>query len=240
MRIPALRPEPDTPELAHEIRQRSLKEKLKARISSCQDLYTTISDLLDRLHTPVLQETRAPLSSLTTTFASMAHEVHNLMHIASVYQIQRLSGFWIRAWVLVLDLHERCTDTHEITLEITTDEHYRRHKQSTKNEPAVDTHINTDVTVPVHPNELIEGFRIFYFRDKVQRLDTLCAKLLHRLRRVNIFGMREHNQPVRQASISHKENETNETKGVTMAPNHSGLELSVLRNSLPPSLRVSG
>jgi hypothetical protein len=204
--VPPIRPEPDDPDTAHAKRRLSLIAKLPELASSCQDLHTEINDASQYIETPAFQETREFWLSLMIVYSRAALETINLQASAEKFEIHRLSSFWTRAWQAVYEQRQSIRMTQEVLEEIRMDYGARTNGAA-------------------HSQDLIDGFQIQFFRDKVESLVDHCVSTVKRIRDVNWFAPGEHQRSVRQAQWMECE-QLSDT-----------LERMAMRRLVPPSLQ---
>lgn len=133
-------------------------------------------------------------------------ETINLRISAKNLEIHRLSSFWVRAWKAVYEQHESIRMTREVMEDIRVDHEAR-------------------IKGVAHSQDLIDGFRIQFFRDKVQSLVDHCGDAMERIRDVNRFASGEHMRPVRKA------------QWVDCEQLSGTLERMAMRRLVPPSLQ---
>lgn len=204
--VPPIRPDPDDPDTAHDKRRLSLIAKLPDLASSCRDLHTEINDASQYIKTPAFQETRESWLSMMILYSRAALEAINLQASAEDLEIHRLSSFWARAWQAVYEQRQSIRITREILEEIRMDYEARTSGAG-------------------HSQDLIDGFQIQFFREKVESLVDRSVSTVKRIRDVNSFAPGEHKRSVRQAQWMECEQLS------------ATLERMAMRRLVPPSLQ---
>lgn len=204
--VPPIRPDPDDPDTAHTKRRLSLIVKLPDLASSCQDLHTEINDVSQYIKTPAFEETREFWLSMMIVYSRAALETINLQALAENLEIHRLSSFWVRAWQAVYEQRQSIRMTREVLGEIRMD--YEARKSGA-----------------AQSQDLINGFQIQFFREKVESSVDHCVNTVKRIRDVNWLAPGEHKRSVRQAQWMECE-QLSDT-----------LERMAMRRLVPPSLQ---
>lgn len=203
--IPPILPEPDDADTAHAKRRLSLIAELPDLASSCQDVYSEINDIFKAINTIAFQETREFWLSMSIRYSRASLEATSLKAAVRNLDIHRLSSFWARAWKALYEQRQSICMTRELLHEVHADHDLRMYGAG-------------------HPQDLIDGFQVQFFRDKVRTVADRCAGAVNRIRDVNCFALGEHKRPIRQA------------QWVNCEQLSGTLERMAMRRLVPPSL----
>ncbi|RVX75676.1 hypothetical protein B0A52_00032 [Exophiala mesophila] len=181
-------PESREPHSVHEKRRIKLRLLLCAALLTYQDFYASISNILDCIDTPGSNETRPQLTKLALIISAMAHEIRILAQFVLDGNIPRLSGFWPRAWIILLKLDILSESIRDVIDQLTTDG--RRHHQHQKRLRFF------------HPNDLLVGCQLFFFEREVKVAMKSSFSTLSGLRSLNVFAMDQRQRPFPPATCS--------------------------------------